>query len=131
MSLPTRVLAMCVLLTAGCATVQHRDPLQVTVAGIESQQGEGLEMRMLVKLRVQNPNDAALDFTGVAVRLDVAGKSFASGVSDATGSVPGFGETVVSVPVTISMMNILKQSLSLMKDTGAGTEKIQYELKGK
>ena len=131
MSLQAGVVAMCVLLTAGCASVQHRDPLQVTVAGIESQRGEGLEMRMLVKLRVQNPNDAALDFNGVALHLDVAGKSFASGVSDATGSVPRFGETLVSVPVTISAMNILKQSLSLMKDAGGGTGKIQYELKGK
>jgi LEA14-like dessication related protein len=121
---------MCVLLSTGCATIR-RDPLQVTVAGIESQQGEGLEMRMLVKLRVQNPNDAALDFNGVAVNLDVAGKSFASGVSDAKGSVPRFGETVVSVPVTISMINLLKHSLSLMKDNAGGMEKIQYELRGK
>ena len=42
------------LLHCGCATMQG-DPLQVTVAGIESLPGEELEWRMLVKLRVQNP----------------------------------------------------------------------------
>ena len=40
-----------------CATLSDRDPLQVTVAGIESLPGEGMEMRLLVKLRVQNPNE--------------------------------------------------------------------------
>jgi len=55
------------LLVSGCALLQPRDPLHVTVAGIEPLQGEGLELRMSVKLRVQNPNDAPLDYRGVAV----------------------------------------------------------------
>ena len=131
MRLRARVVAICVLLTSGCASIPHRDPLQVTVAGIEPQTGAGMEMRMLVKLRVQNPNDVALDFNGVALHLDVAGKSFASGVSDATGSVPRFGETLVDVPVTISAMNIIKHALGMMKGAGGGMDKIHYELKGK
>ena len=57
--------------SAGCAGMQRQDPLQVTVAGIESLPGEGMELRMLVKLRVQNPNDAPLDYDGVYVKLDV------------------------------------------------------------
>ena len=75
------LLAVCPLFMAGCASLQSRDPLQVTVAGIEPLQGQGLELRMLVKLRVQNPNDAPVDYNGVAVEMDVQGKSFASGVS--------------------------------------------------
>ena len=57
---------------------QGRDPLKVTVAdGIEPLQGQGMEMRMMVKLRVQNPNDAPVDYSGVAVDMEVQGKSFA------------------------------------------------------
>ena len=78
----------------GCASMQGRDPLQVTVAGIEPLQGQGMELRMLVKLRVQNPNDSPVDYDGVAVEMDVQGKTFATGVTDARGSVPRFGETV-------------------------------------
>src|SRR5262245_23995663 len=85
-------------LLCGCASMQARDPLQVTVAGIEPLQGQGLELRMNVKLRVQNPNDAPVEYNGVAVQMDVQGKTFASGVSDAAGTVPRFGEAVVSVP---------------------------------
>ena len=116
------------VLVHGCASI-HRDPLQVTVAGIESLQGEGLEMRLMVKLRVQNPNDTPVDYDGVAVDMAVQGKKFATGVADATGSVPRFGETVVSVPVTISAMRMISQALGLMQSSGM--EKIRYEMKGK
>lgn len=116
------------VLVHGCAPV-HRDPLQVTVAGIDSLPGEGLEMRLMVKLRVQNPNDTPVDYDGVAVHMAVQGKKFATGVADTIGSVPRFGETVVSVPVTISAMSLISQAFGLMQ--GPGMEKIRYEMKGK
>ena len=58
----------------GCAALQGRDPLNVSVAGIEPLQGEGLELRLLVKLRVQNPNDAPVDYNGVGARVGSAGQ---------------------------------------------------------
>jgi len=116
---------------AGCASMQKRDPLQVTVAGVEPLQGEGMELRMLVKLRVQNPNDAPVDYNGVAVEMNVQGKTFATGVSDAHGSVPRFGESVIEVPVTASAFRMARQALGFMKGGGAGLDKIRYELKGK
>ncbi len=87
-----------VLLFGGCASLQGREPIQVIIAGVEPLQGEGLELRMLVKLRIQNPNDLPLDYNGVSVQMDVQGKLFATGVSDAVGSVPRFGETIVERP---------------------------------
>jgi len=79
---------------AACTNMPRRDPVQVYVAGIEPLQGQGLELRMLVKLRVQNPNDAPIEYDGVAIAMEVEGHTFASGVSDAAGSVPRFGESV-------------------------------------
>src|SRR5688572_16056226 len=72
---------------AGCATLQKKDPLQVTVAGIQPLQGQGMELRLLVKLRVQNPNDGPIEYNGVSLTMDVQGKTLASGVSDASGTV--------------------------------------------
>jgi LEA14-like dessication related protein len=117
------------LLLGGCASLAPTDPLQVTVAGIEPLQGEGLEMRMNVKLRVQNPNDAPVDYNGVALQMDVQGKTLASGVTDATGSVPRFGEAVITVPMTISALRMARQAMGMMK--AAGSSKIDYEMKGK
>jgi len=123
------VLACMQLALEGCATPQGRDPLQVTVAGIEPLEGEGMELRMLVKLRVQNPNDAPVEYNGVALEMNVQGKTFATGVSDAGGTVPRFGEAIITVPVTISAFHMLGQAFDMIR--GGGSGKITYEMKGK
>jgi LEA14-like dessication related protein len=129
----SRILIACVagapLILGACASLQGSDPLQVTVAGIEPLQGQGMELRLMVKLRVQNPNDAQIDYNGVALTMDVQGNSFASGVSSEAGSVPRFGESVISVPVTISAFRMLRQAVGMMH--GGGVSKISYEMKGK
>lgn len=117
------------LLLGACASLQRSDPLQVTVAGIESLPGEGLELRMLVKLRVQNPNDAPLDYDGVYLKLDVLDKTFASGVTDAAGSVPRFGEAVIGVPVTVSVLRMVRHALGMLD--GRPMEKVTFALTGK
>ena len=122
--------AVAILLSA-CAALQRTDPLQVTVAGIEPLQGQGMELRMLVKLRVQNPNDAPIEYDGVSLKLDVQGNTFATGVSDERGSVPRFGESVISVPVTTSAMRMVRQALGMMNGDGKGIGKVSYALTGK
>jgi LEA14-like dessication related protein len=130
MWIPRRALAW--LLIVGPMVVQGcagRDPLKVSVAGIEPLKGQGTELRMLVKLRVQNPNDTPVDYNGVALEMEVRGRSFASGVSDETGTVPRFGETVIAVPVTMPAFQMVRQAISLIR--GGGASKIPYEMKGK
>ena len=123
------LLAIGALLFGGCASLQGREPVQVIIAGVEPLQGEGLELRMLVKLRIQNPNDLPLDFNGVSVQMDVQGKRFATGVSDTVGSVPRFGETIVSVPVSISVFRVLRQAMDVVTNEYRG--KLEYEMTGR
>lgn len=128
-SLRVLVVAVAALILAGCASLVRVDPLQFTVAGIEPLQGEGLELRMLVKLRVQNPNDAPLAYDGVYVKLDVLDKTFATGVSDAAGTVPRFGESVIAVPVTVSVLRMVRHALGMLD--GQPMDKVTYSLSGK
>jgi len=123
------LLALGALLSGGCASLQGREPIEVIVAGVEPLRGEGLEVRMLVKLRIQNPNDVPLDYNGVSVQMDVQGRRFATGVSDAAGSVPRFGEAIVRVPVSISVLRIARQAVGIMTDEYRG--KLAYEMTGK
>ena len=125
-SLPAGVFALAL---GACASLEPGDPVQVTVAGVESLPGEGFEMRMMVKLRVQNPNDTPLEYDGVYLRLDVQEKTFATGVSDARGSVPRFGESVVGVPVTVSVLNVARQAFGMLD--GKAPETVRYEMNGK
>jgi LEA14-like dessication related protein len=124
-------LAAALLLLVGCASLAGRDPLDVTVAGIEPmpEKGEGLELRLLVKLRVQNPNSAPFSYDGAYVKVEVQDRTFASGVSNAGGSIPGFSEAVVEVPVTVSMFRMVRQIMGLKNEAPA--EKIRYSMSGK
>jgi LEA14-like dessication related protein len=124
-----RLILLFALLLGGCAAMPGRDALQVTVAGVESLPGEGLEMRMLVKLRVQNPNDTTLDYDGIYLKLDVLDKPFATGVSNERGSVPRYGETVIGVPVTVSALRMVAYALRMLD--GKPIDKINYRLEGK
>jgi len=131
---PTRVLltVLCTLLVlaiTGCAGLAARDPVRINVVGINPLAGQGLEMRFNLRLRVQNPNETQLDFDGVAVELDLNGRPFATGVSDAKATVPRFGETVFAVPVTVSAFAALEQVLALAD--GATLDNVPYTLRGK
>jgi hypothetical protein len=118
----------CVVLLVGCAGLPGSEPLRVTLAGVESLPGQGLEVRMAVKLRVQNPNDAPVNFDGVAVTLDLRGSELASGVSDARGTVPRFGETVLVVPVTVSAFAMARQAISFVSGNNA---KVDFVARGR
>lgn len=117
------------LAVAGCVTLPNSDPLNVSVAGIESLPGEGIELRLAVRLRVQNPNDSEIQYSGAALTLNVNGHKLASGVSDEMGTVPRFGESVVTIPVTAPLFAMVRQGLSFMTDSTP--DDVRYEVKGK
>lgn len=113
----------------GCATLSPRDPLNIDVAGIEPLPGEGLEMRMAVKIRVQNPNDDEVKFTGAALTLFLNESKLGTGVSGEGGTVPRFGETVISIPVSISAFSAAQQLFGIMG--GTTTSDLTYRVTGK
>lgn len=116
------------LLLAGCAGFGQRDPLQVDLVGMEPIPGEGLEMRFNLKLRVQTPNEGAIHYSGIALELDLNDLPLASGVSNQGGTVEGFGETLIEVPVSISAFSVLRQAWSL---AGGPIQNVPYALRGK
>jgi len=117
---------LAVVLVSGCAVMG--DPLRVQVVGIEPLEGQGMELRFAAKLRVQNPNESAIDYDGVAVDLEVRGNAFASGVNDARGTIPRYGETVLTVPVTVSAFSMVRQAVGF---ASGDRSKIDYVLRGK
>ena len=116
-------------LLSACASLPNRDPPTISVAGVEPLRGEGLELRFAIKLRVQNPNNTDLHYNGVAVQLDVNGQRLATGVSNQGGTVKRFGESVFTVPVTVSMADVGRQ-IGLLMD-GKGRDGLPYVVSGK
>ncbi len=121
------VLLACVF--AGCASLPASDPLTIDVAGIEPLPGEGLELRLAVRVRIQNPNDAPVEYTGAALTLDLNDRKLASGVSAVVGTVPRYGEAVFTIPVTISALSMARQVLGFANASGRNA--VRYRVRGK
>jgi len=134
-----RYIAVTILLLGsflgGCATLPGVDAPTVRVIGLEPLQGEGLEIRFALKLRVQNPNESALAYEGMSVSLDLDGQGLASGVSDVTGEIPRFSDAVLTVPVSISAFNVVRQVLARAKQSqsagSVSSQPVVYRLTGK
>lgn len=125
-------LALVALLACGlnaCALFQARDPLNISVIGIEPLPGQDLEMRMAVKIRVQNPNESVIDYNGLALSLEVNGQPLASGVSDEQGRIGRYDEQVLVVPVSVTAFAMLRQAYGLSQLRSL--QGMPYVLKGK
>jgi LEA14-like dessication related protein len=114
---------------SGCASLAGQDPLRFGIVGVDAAPGEGLELRFIVKLRVQNPNPEAVPYDGMALDLDVNGRTLATGVANVQGTVPRYGEQLFNVPVTISAFSAVRQALGLSELSQA--ESLPFVLRGK
>jgi LEA14-like dessication related protein len=113
----------------GCVSLPQTDPLRIDVAGIDPLPGQGLELRLAVRIRIQNPNDAAIEYSGAALDLDLNGRNLASGVSGEPGTVPRYGETVLTIPVTISAFDMARQVFGFIEADARG--EVRYRVRGK
>jgi LEA14-like dessication related protein len=117
------------LATTGCASFPGREPVRVSLAGIEALPGQGLELRLAVKLRVLNPNDNPIEYDGAFVDLSLQGSDLASGVSGEKGMIPRFGEGLITIPVTIGALAAARQVFSLATGNAERT-RMAYKLRG-
>lgn len=113
----------------GCVLLTPRDPLHIELAGLEPLPGKGMEMRFALLLRVQNPNATPIDYDGIVLQLKVNGQPLASGVSDQSGQVPRYGESLLRIPLSVSALSMMRQVWA-----AAGYREargLPYELRGK
>jgi LEA14-like dessication related protein len=123
--------AALVLGVCSCTTLApNSDPLTVSVAGVEPLEGEGFELRLAVKVRITNPNDAPVEYSGVALTLELNGKKFGTGASGDSGTVPRYGDTVVTIPISVGAFNMARQVLGFLNG-GDTTKAVQYAVHGK
>jgi LEA14-like dessication related protein len=128
----TALLVTCYLLLlalTSCASLPGIEPPRVNVAGIEPLDGQGMEMRFNVMLRIQNPNNTPIKYQGLLVDLFIDGRRVASGVSNEPGLVPAYGELVYTLPVTVSTLTVIRQLIDMAQQPQKTA--IRYEIKGK
>jgi len=111
-----------------CSTLPGRpESPRVNLVGLQLVSVELFEQRYQVRLRVKNPNAFELPIRGLDFRLEINGEAFADGVSNQSVNVPAYGERVISLEVSSSLLQVFRQLQSLENNPSPG---FAYRIRG-
>ena len=123
------VLTLLLLFLTACAGVgPYRDPIRVTVSGIQVLESTLLEQLYLVTLRIQNHNQEPISIRGGSFDLEINGKDFGSGVTDQAVTVPGYSDAKVEVRMVSTVFGMLRLIQSMRE---RADRSMQYEISGR
>lgn len=97
---------------AGCASALKLEAPQLSVISMKVQSADIFSQRMLVRMRVMNPNARELPVKGISYRIEVNDAELAQGLTDTAFVVPAMGEAEFDVQVTANLATALTQLLS-------------------
>jgi len=121
------VAAMCLLLVACAGIEPKRDPVRVSVSGIQVQESTLLEQLYLVTLRIQNHEPDAITINGGSFDLEINGRDFGSGVTDQTVTVPGYSDAKVEVRMVSTVFGVLRLIQGMRERTD---QTLQWQISG-
>lgn len=122
------LVVVALLSISGCVTAfSAMEAPEVNVINIVPLPAEGVfEQRAQVDLRIINPNDFALHISGLSFKLDINDSRFARGVSNRSVTVPRLGEARTTVVLTTSVIDLLRQVMTLDEHRN-----LTYAIRGK
>jgi LEA14-like dessication related protein len=132
--LAAAVMVLSVLLT-GCvgSRLNRLEPPRINLSNIMMTEAKALETAFELELRIINPNDVALNITGIDCSLQINGKPFATGVSAVDRMVPAFGTDTIGVTVYSSVIDTVNRVIGMVRDlqTSQKIGNLEYGLTGK
>ena len=120
------LLLLAAVLSACALFVPKLQTPRLSIVDVEVVKATFLEQRLRVLVRVENPNDYSLPVQGLSYTVYLGGQEFATGVSDASFTVPALGAADFSMDVTANAAGAIFALLS--KPHG---QDISYRLQGK
>ncbi|HEY9149391.1 MAG: LEA type 2 family protein [Gammaproteobacteria bacterium] len=118
-----------VLSLTACAWLPQKPQApRVSLVSVQLISMELLEQRYGLTLRIQNPNDFALNIQGLDFEVELNRMPFASGVAGHHVAVPAFGEALMQVEVSSSVWSLARQ----LREMGeARQEEFHYRIHGR
>lgn len=100
-----------VAVTSGCSAIPKLEAPKLSVVSMRMQSGDIFSQRVLVRMRVLNPNARALPIEGINYRIEVNDAELAQGLSDTPFVVPAMGEAEFDVQLTANLAGALARLL--------------------
>lgn len=124
----TLSLGICLLLS-GCVGLPRnfnnlKEP-RVSLTGLAVKELNLLAPSVLVRLRVENPNDLNIDLDGADVALALNGQPVATGISRSPLTLAKFGASEMNVEVKAGTLQVLQQILLLQANPS-----VNYDVTG-
>jgi LEA14-like dessication related protein len=110
----------------GCASVSNLQAPKLSVVSLKMQSADIFSQRLLVRMRVMNPNDRELPIKGITYRIEVNQASLGEGVSDTPFVVPALGEAEFDMLITANLASTLAKFLA----RGSTPQSLDYRLVG-
>ena len=122
--------ALVALALGACAALgTNLETPKLSLVGIQLHDATFFEQRLLVRLRVRNPNDLVLPVKGLTVNFQLDGVDFAEGVSARAFDVPALGEAEFDMLVTANAATALLEVFG--KDRRKSSKELDYRISGK
>ena len=122
--------ALVALALGACAALgTNLETPKLSLVGIQMHDATFFEQRLLVRLRVRNPNDLVLPVKGLTVNFELDGVDFAEGVSARAFDVPALGEAEFDMLVTANAATALLEIFG--KDRRKSSKELDYRISGK
>lgn len=128
-----RFVALALLLVFGACSAIRPKPPEVALASIRVVALGLAEQRVVLSLRVQNPNARDYVVSGLAYSAEVGGKPFAQGVSNQRVVLAAYGETLLDVPATARLGNLLGgllEGVDALLGGKGGAAELDYRVHG-
>ena len=125
--MPRWLVATAALLAlSGCASALKLEAPHLSVISMKVQSADIFSQRMLVRMRVVNPNTRELPVKGITYRIEVNDAELAQGLTDTQFIVPALGEAEFDVQVTANLASALSQLLGRK----GSSDTLEYRLVG-
>jgi LEA14-like dessication related protein len=116
---------LCLAALGGCSAIPKLEAPRLSVINMRVQSADLFSQRLLVRMRVLNPNDRELPIKGIDYRIEVNDAELAQGLTDTPFTVPALGEAEFDVQVTANLAGALARLL------GRGSQdSLDYRLVG-
>ena len=120
-----RVTTILALTLSACTTPGPADyPLAVQLADLRFAEAGLLEQSIGLDLRFTNPNPEPIRAQGLRFVMEVDGRRFGTGVSDAAFEIPRLGEAVVPVTIRVQTGELINRLMALR------TGEVDYRITG-
>lgn len=118
--------SLALLMFSGCAGLGKRlEPPRITLANIKVQKVKVFESVFEIEIRLFNTNEVAFEIKGIDCELELNGRRFATGVSNAQIKIPPYETALIPVTVYSSVLDVVMGLPGLSK-----TEELEYKITG-